>query len=206
MATGVSPIGVVLCGGASSRMGQDKARLEIAGRPLALWVAAALEEAGAKPVVAQGGDPPPPLLAVPDSRPGAGPLAGLVDALERHGDILVCPTDVPTVPIRLLTDLVAQARSTEAEVVLARSDRLEPLIGHYTAAALPRLREGLLAGARGPKELLEDSFLPAIAVTTVRVAATDVLNVNTPEDLAQAELVLADRAKSGTDCRGSVGR
>ncbi len=189
----MSPVGVVLCGGASTRMGHDKAKLELAGRPLALWVAEALAAGGAHPVVAQGGDPPAPLVATPDSTPHAGPLAALIDALERHGDILVCPTDVPTVPSEVLAALVHTAHGTGAPVVLARSGRLEPLIGHYAMEALPMLREGLRAGARGPKAVFASSSVP-----TVPVAPADVLNVNTPADLAQAEAMLATRTARGS--------
>ena len=189
----MSPVGVVLCGGASTRMGHDKAKLELAGKPLALWVAEALEAAGASPVVAQGGSPPSPLAASPDSTPGGGPLAALVDAIERHGDILVCPTDVPTVPAELLAALAEQARLTGAPVVLARSDRLEPLIGQYAAGALSMLRDALHAGARGPKAALAGSPVP-----TVPVVPADVLNVNTPADLARAEALLASRAVRGS--------
>ncbi|WP_420624043.1 molybdenum cofactor guanylyltransferase [Candidatus Poriferisodalis sp.] len=188
----MSPAGVVLCGGASTRMGSDKSTLEVAGRPLALWVAEALRAAGAHPVVAQGGRPPPPLVAETDSTPGAGPLGGLVDALERHGDVLVCPTDVPTVPPDLLVALVELARQTGAPVVLARSDRLEPLIGHYARESLPALRAGLRAGARGPKAVLDNTSVP-----TVPVAAADVLNVNTSADLATAEAILSARSVTG---------
>lgn len=184
----MTPTGVVLCGGASTRMGSDKANLVLAGRPLALWVADALQTAGACPVIAQGGCPPAPLVAEPDSSPHAGPLAALVDVLERHGDVLVCPTDVPTVPVSLLAALVELARSAAAPVVLARSDRPEPLIGHYAHASLSMLRAGLQAGARGPKAVFDVESVPTVAVD-----ASDVLNVNTPADLAAAEAVLAAR-------------
>ena len=36
------PIGVMLAGGASSRMGTDKATVEVAGRPMSAWVLDAL--------------------------------------------------------------------------------------------------------------------------------------------------------------------
>jgi molybdopterin-guanine dinucleotide biosynthesis protein A len=170
-------------------MGSDKAGLKLAGRPLALWVADALSAAGADPVVAQGGHPPSPLVAEPDSSPRAGPLSALVDALERHGDVLVCPTDVPTVPAELLAALVDRAHSTGAPVVLARSDRPEPLIGHYARESLVLLQAGLQAGARGPKAAFDIESVP-----TVPADAPDVLNVNTPADLAAAEAILAARA------------
>ena len=48
--------GAVLCGGASRRMGTDKAFVEVGGQPMAERVAAALEEAGCAPVVFVGGE------------------------------------------------------------------------------------------------------------------------------------------------------
>ncbi len=182
------PTGVVLCGGASQRMGSDKATLELAGKPLAIWVAEALEAAGADPVIAQGGTAPETLVAEPDSAPRAGPLAALIDVLERHGDVLVCPTDVPTVSTALLTAIVERASRTGAPVVLARSDRIEPLIGYYGQAALPALQAGYRDGARGPASVLD-----SLDVATVPAAAGDVLNVNTVDDLVVAGEILVAR-------------
>ena len=48
----------ILAGGRSSRMGRDKALVEVDGRALALRVADALRRAGADPVAAVGGDLP----------------------------------------------------------------------------------------------------------------------------------------------------
>jgi molybdopterin-guanine dinucleotide biosynthesis protein A len=77
--------GAVLCGGASRRMGRDKALIEVDGRALARRVADALAAAGAVAVVAVGGDGPAlrrlGLATVPDDAPGAGPLGGIVTAL-----------------------------------------------------------------------------------------------------------------------------
>ena len=184
-------------------MGSDKATLELAGKPLAVWVAAALEAAGADPVIAQGGTAPEPLVAEPDSAPRAGPLAALIDVLERHGDVLVCPTDVPTVSTALLVAIVERASRTGAPVVLARSDRTEPLIGYYSQAALPVLQAGYRDGARGPA-----SVLPSLVVVTVPAAAADVLNVNTLNDLVVAEEILAARVAptrgTGSSAAGSA--
>ena len=81
--------GAVLCGGASRRMGRDKALIEVDGRPLAARVADAVVEAGAGAVVAVGGDlaalRAAGLAAVPDDEPGAGPLVGVVTALAVAG-------------------------------------------------------------------------------------------------------------------------
>lgn len=81
--------GAVLCGGASRRMGRDKALIEVDGRPLAARVADAVAAAGAGGVVAVGGDlaalRAAGLAAVPDDEPGAGPLIGVVTALAVAG-------------------------------------------------------------------------------------------------------------------------
>jgi molybdopterin-guanine dinucleotide biosynthesis protein A len=85
--------GVVLCGGASRRMGRDKALLEVDGEPMALRVAAALRAAGATEVFAVGGDAAAltdlGLDVRPDEWPGAGPLAGTITALAAAREELV---------------------------------------------------------------------------------------------------------------------
>jgi molybdopterin-guanine dinucleotide biosynthesis protein A len=79
--------GAVLCGGASRRMGRDKALIPVEGRPLAVRVAEAIAAAGATRVLAIGGDIAAlrrvGLDAIPDADPGAGPLNGIITALDR---------------------------------------------------------------------------------------------------------------------------
>lgn len=77
--------GAVLCGGASRRMGRDKALLPIDGETMAGRVAMALRAAGAHDVYAVGGDAAGleqvPLRVVPDDEPGAGPFSATLTAL-----------------------------------------------------------------------------------------------------------------------------
>ena len=94
--------GAVLTGGRSTRMGTDKAFVEVDGRPMAGRVAAALRAAGAAEVLAVGGDLDrlPSLgfdRAVPDRHPGEGPLGGLLTALAAagHDVVVVLACDVP---------------------------------------------------------------------------------------------------------------
>ncbi|HEX3090596.1 MAG TPA: NTP transferase domain-containing protein, partial [Ilumatobacteraceae bacterium] len=51
-----APIGAVLCGGASRRMGSDKATMQVAGVAMARRVADALTAAGCARVFAIGGE------------------------------------------------------------------------------------------------------------------------------------------------------
>ena len=78
--------GAVLAGGASRRMGSDKAFAEVGGRPLVARAADTLARAGADPVAVVGGDAAGlarlGLHRVPDRWPGEGPLGGLITALD----------------------------------------------------------------------------------------------------------------------------
>lgn len=91
----------MLTGGASTRMGRDKALLEVDGRPLALTVASTLRAAGAGRVVAVGGDAAGisalGIEVVPDEHPGEGPLGGLLTAFAaaRTEVVVVLACDLP---------------------------------------------------------------------------------------------------------------
>ncbi|HZZ90240.1 MAG TPA: NTP transferase domain-containing protein, partial [Caulobacteraceae bacterium] len=90
---------IVLVGGASSRMGTDKAVLDWGGWRAVDRVAALAREVGATQVMTAGGDYGLPFVA--DPSPRAGPVSGIlaaVLALRRVGvtRILVLAVDAPT--------------------------------------------------------------------------------------------------------------
>lgn len=80
-------LGVILAGGESTRMGKDKATVEVAGRTMLEWVTAAVVEAGLEPVVAGRVESTVDVESFPDPGvPHRGPLAGLVGAMHHHPD------------------------------------------------------------------------------------------------------------------------
>jgi molybdopterin-guanine dinucleotide biosynthesis protein A len=94
----VELVGAVLAGGASRRMGVDKASLDVGGRTLAEIAVQALLGAGADPVLVVG-DPPGSgrrvvagATVVPDRFPGEGPLGGIVTALDAAVAVALAPT------------------------------------------------------------------------------------------------------------------
>jgi molybdopterin-guanine dinucleotide biosynthesis protein A len=97
--------GYVLAGGKSSRMGRDKALLELAGRPLALHAVVKLRRVCAEVHILSSR---PELEGfaplVRDLHPGCGPLGGMEAALEhsRHEWNLLMPVDMPFLPAALL--------------------------------------------------------------------------------------------------------
>jgi len=97
--------GYVLAGGKSSRMGQDKALLELAGRPLALHAVMKLRRVCADIHILSGRtelEVFAPLVR--DLHEGCGPLGGIEAALEhsRHDWSLFMPVDMPFLPIAFL--------------------------------------------------------------------------------------------------------
>jgi molybdopterin-guanine dinucleotide biosynthesis protein A len=182
----------VLIGGASSRMGEDKARRSFAGVAAATRASRLLASLFAD-VLLVGGDAPADAVGrrVADV---AGPrcaLRGLVAALEaaRAERVLVVATDLPLLGPELLLALVAWP---EADVVLPRrAGRIEPLCAiwhreHALAAARERLAAQTLAlhelVARLAARFLDDADLAAIDPEGTALA-----NANTPEEWSHLE-------------------
>jgi molybdenum cofactor guanylyltransferase len=137
----------VLAGGASRRMGRDKATMPVGGTPLAgLVLAAAARVADPVVLVAPAGHPAGGLAATLVTDPGHGPLAALVAALAAldAGHVLVLAGDHPVLRVELLTRLVGLRRRAEA-VACRRGGRLEPLVAVYERRPALVAAEALLA-------------------------------------------------------------
>lgn len=182
--------GLVLAGGASRRMGTDKALLHVAGETLAARAVRILRAVCAEVIVASGdgirlagfGD-----RQVADAIPDAGPLAGLVAGLDAaaHDLVAVTAVDLPFVSSALLR-LLAGLHRGEPAVVPQVDGRLQPLHAVYARATAGRLHALLAGGERSvtaavraldPRVVERDEWAPADP--TGRFA----WNVNRPEDL-----------------------
>ncbi|MDH4146515.1 MAG: molybdenum cofactor guanylyltransferase [Acidimicrobiia bacterium] len=143
-------VGAVLCGGASRRMGRDKAVIPLGdGRILAEVAGSALRAAGAGQVLAVGGAADVlgarAMTPIPDRFPGEGPLGGLLSALDAFAAITEAssPGDRPDALVVLTCDLVA----IRGDEVVALLDALRAApgcdvalpvhdgFGHYLTAA-----------------------------------------------------------------------
>lgn len=185
------PVGVVLAGGRSSRMGRDKATLRLDGRTLARRAADLLAAVCPEVVVADRGRGVVPGVPSVADGAGRGPAAGLLGAArEAPGRaLLVLACDLPGVPAPLLAALVELARRRGADLALPRSPRgPEPLVAVYGPKALAALAERVAGGEQALVGLLGRADL---AVTVLEGEALERFgdpvevfrNVNTPEDL-----------------------
>lgn len=144
----VRAIGALLAGGASTRMGTDKAMAEVNGRPMSAWVLDALRATCDRVVVTgrPSGLDGVPGLADPDSE-RRGPLAGAVAALQHGGNspVLLVATDQPWVRPATLRHLV----DAHIDLPLVPTDAegaRQSTCAIYPANILPVALDELLAG------------------------------------------------------------
>jgi molybdopterin-guanine dinucleotide biosynthesis protein A len=168
-------------------MGSDKAFVEVGGRPMVRHVADALTGAGCDLVIAVGGDRAAlegvGLVVIEDRWPGAGPLGGIVTALDAAAErgartVLVVGCDTPFVSARTLRRLVDAAAADEVDVALATTGRDEPLCAAWNTSCRPALRASFDAGERAVHRVIT-----RWGVVRVPVEPGELHNVNRPEDL-----------------------
>jgi molybdopterin-guanine dinucleotide biosynthesis protein A len=183
--------GLLLTGGASRRMGEDKALIEVGGRRL-VDHAAALLTAVADPVI-EVGPGWSGLPAVREDPPGSGPLAALgagaaaLRAAGHNGPVLVLAVDMPRVGVELLRFLAG--RPGAATAVPRAGGHPQPMCARYGPDVLAAVDERLAGGGRSLRDLLE-TLAGSGAVSWVEpeewapVAGPDAFaDVDTPEDL-----------------------
>ena len=191
--------GFVLAGGKSSRMGQDKARLKIEGKPLVLRTTELL-----RPFVravtllgppARYGDFGLPVVA--DRWPDQGPLAavcsGLVHTTAEWNIFLAC--DLPLLSGRFIQLLVERIRTSQADAVVPRTEAgWQPLCAAYHSRCRPVFVRALEENRRSLNRLFDEIRMETITPDEMTVAglrSVEFANMNTPEDWAR----IADLSK-----------
>lgn len=182
--------GAVLTGGLSTRMGRDKALLEVDGQALAATAAAALRGAGADPVLAVGGDGVAldllGLTPVPDLHPGEGPLGGVLTALASASDdvVVILACDLPFVRTEGVSQVVAALAADPAApaAVPVLDGRAQPLHAAWRRSVHAQVEAVFVAGERAVHRTLRDLG----AVPVPGLAPRWLTNVNTEADLGRA--------------------
>jgi len=179
--------GAVLAGGASSRMGTDKALIEVNGRALVTAAATALRDAGASSVIVIGGDREAlrrlGLEVHPDDDPGQGPLGGLLTALRLATDeiVMVLACDMPAIDaesVRTIVDALAGAPRSDLAVPVVEARR-QCLTAAYRRRSATHLAAAYAGGERAPRRAI-------VGLEVVEVMGLDehrLGDVDRPDDL-----------------------
>lgn len=182
--------GVILVGGKSRRMGQDKAFLPVEGMPVIERIIQTLQ--GCFKQLLLVGDRPERfaqyhLPVVPDSCPGSS-LGGLYTGLHTANTdrIFVISCDVPFPNPDLIQHICADIETYDA-VIPATQGGLEPLFALYHKACLPAMQAALEAGNFRITALLQQLQIKTIApeqLGQIDATGRSLLNINTPDEYA----------------------
>ncbi|MDY6871116.1 MAG: molybdenum cofactor guanylyltransferase [Actinomycetota bacterium] len=178
---------VVLAGGASRRMGRDKATLVVNGSTLVEHVVATVERRCSPVfVIAAPGQPLPELEAqvLRDEVRGVGPLLatgrGLRAAAEAGCEwAFVCAVDMPYLTMDFVDDLAVPAARLGVDVVLPWDGRDHYLAGVYRTSLAGHISALVAAGERAMRALVDTVYTQRIVMPEQRALT----NANTPDDL-----------------------
>jgi len=195
---------IVLAGGVSRRLGQDKRRLRLWGAagPMLLQYVVGFVARLCTDVVVVLNDPDAwadlPARLAPDVYADGGSLGGIYAGLlaAEHDYAVAVPCDMPFLEARLLGAMLARPR--DYDVLVPRSLQpgsarnaldVEPLHAIYAKACLEPMRATLESGRRQIA-----AFFPPVRVAYVEPdearrydpSGRSFLNVNTPEQMAEA--------------------
>lgn len=183
---------IILAGGESSRMGRDKATLPLNGKPLLQTVIDVVQPLFARTLVSvrepRGGIA---LQQVCDAQTGAGPLAGLVGALEKIATpwAFVAACDMPFIAPAVIERLGALRGAHQAVVPMVEG-HAQPLLAFYSRACLPLLRERLAGGDRsltGALKALNVRYVEANELLPSDPQLRSFFDLDTPQDAALAQ-------------------
>lgn len=196
MTTSEKVYGLVLAGGRSKRMGQDKALLRVDGETQLSRAVRLLEPLVDRVFVSTRDDQQDEpernrFDQIVDRYRDLGPLAGILSAMEAYPGVgwLVLACDLPHVEARTIQDLLDN-RSSDHPFTAYRSshDGLpEPLCAFYAAGTLAIVKAFADQDIICPRKILISSDTHLLDQAKPR----SLDNVNTPEDLARTGLKAA---------------
>lgn len=191
----------IQAGGRSSRMGRDKGLVMLHGQTMVEHVLQRISGLGDEILLTTNAPDDYAFLGLrmaSDERPGAGALPGLKTALQAaQGElVLLVACDMPFLNRPLLAHMLDSAANAAVEVVVPYwNEQYQTMHAVYRRdACLAAVNEAL---AQGQKRMI--SFYPAVRVHTIGPdvisrfdpAGRTFFNVNTPEELEQAEMIIA---------------
>jgi molybdenum cofactor guanylyltransferase len=188
--------GFILAGGRSSRMGRDKAMLEIDGVTMIERAIDLLRSLDVETCIVGSSTefpPHPDARVIPDVWPGAGPLGGIATALKHSSKDwnLVVACDIPYLTREWLEFLMRRAGASSAPAVVPRNERgAEPMCAVYHKRAEAAIRAALENGTRKVMDGLAMLKIEYIEPEEWKAFDSEGFlfkNMNTPADYQEAK-------------------
>lgn len=186
--------GVILAGGASRRMGQNKAVMPYGGVPLIERIFRQMSQICVEIVVVTNTPELYPFLPCPkvkDEIPGVGPLAGIHSALKysRTRYIAVVACDMPWMSTDLIRTLALNRDGSD--VVVPEGEKgMEPLHAVYSKNCLPAIEKAIAGGKGRIISFFEDvkvKVMPLQQTAEIDPSLRAFRNINTVQDYLALE-------------------
>jgi len=194
---------VIQAGGESRRMGADKALLPFLGEPLIMRPISRLAQLADELLVTSNQPENLRFLGLtpfPDLLPGLGALGGLYTALivARYPYVAVVACDMPFASLAIFALELALLQETGADAVIPRTESgTEPFHAIYRReTCLAHIQAALEAGKRRV-----DAWFSQVTIRYLEPAEYEpydpgrlaFLNINTPEELKEAEKIASEK-------------
>jgi molybdopterin-guanine dinucleotide biosynthesis protein A len=191
---------LVLAGGRSVRMGEDKRFIQVGRHTLFDRVLDSLEPLFEEVMISVAVEsdrlPARGHRVVPDAMPNCATLGGVYSGLSAsvRDWVFAVACDMPFVNSSVIRTL-ADARNDVDFVIARLKSRLQPMHAFYRKTCLPVLAKMAQNGDFRLQGLVSDPALHGLVLTDLEVIHSaeeelSFLNVNTPEDLALARRLL----------------
>lgn len=181
---------IILAGGKSSRMGEDKALILIQGVPLLQRIYNIAEDCAATVYVVTPWEEryqhilPSNCQFIKETPLSNGPLVGFAQGLAQVQTnwVLLLACDLPNLRVEVLQEWANKLDDVSDEAIAALAHHIkgwEPLCGFYRRSCLSDLNEYINQGGRSFQSWLNQHSVQLLPVTEPRM----LFNCNTPEDL-----------------------
>jgi molybdopterin-guanine dinucleotide biosynthesis protein A len=186
----------ILSGGRSTRLGRDKATARLADKTLIAHVYRVARNVCPDVVIVSSIHQTfdgIPARVVPDAFPIVGPISGiasaLLDASTPYVFVLAC--DLPFVTEESISFVISQARGEDIVVPKTRFG-FEPLHAMYNRSCLSPMLSAIERGNVKPRSLFPLLCVKAVEADSIFLHSSQSVftNINTEEDLANAERIL----------------
>lgn len=203
--------GIILSGGRSSRLGQDKGLVELDGKPLVSWVIDILRGVTDEIIVVVGSEKnvppywavvPDDVRVIPDFYQADSPLIGLISGLrEARGEYaVICACDMPFVVPDVLEMLFCVSYGLNGSLLVKPDGWIEPIPSVYHVSNCLDYAEVLrgLGEMRIRKVLENMSDTAILSVEKLRLIDPELvsfLDLDTLESIEAAKGLLLKKGK-----------
>lgn len=196
---------IILCGGMSTRMGQDKGSMLLEGKPMIFHVLETVADLVDEVVMvlrdekrveayknllgSMKMDLKTDLKFCIDMKMDEGPLVGILTGLThiKSDKALVLPCDSPYISRTFILRMfqLSEVDEYDAVVPVSYDGRIEPLHSIYKRSSIDLIREILEDGFRDVRSLIKRSNVKFVDADTVDETGRSFQNINRAEDISK---------------------